>query len=106
MLSAWAAEGFNPVEFWQQTEATYVAVMIGRRQHHEAQMHRDVALAWHTANFTRAEKLQNLQSYLDRLRPRAAKPKMTLDEITSRWAALEIAGYGITVTNLSKQEFD
>jgi hypothetical protein len=40
-----------------------------RRSQHE--LEREVALAWHTANFTaaaRVGKLKNLKSYLDRLR--------------------------------------
>ncbi len=103
MLSAWAAEGFSPAEFWQQTEATYVAVMTGRQHYNQAQIERDMRLAWHTAIFTRAEKLENLEVYLARMKPAAEKAKMTLDDITSRWAALEMAGYGITVTDLSEE---
>lgn len=57
-----------------------------------------VALAWMVAVLSRSPKIKPLTDYLGSGRP---KPKMTLDEVMGRWKALEMAGFGVTVTDLT-----
>lgn len=92
LLSAWAAEGFSPAEFWQQTAESWNAIMAGRSKFHEAQAERDLAVAWMSARFARADKLGPLDSYLKR-----QKAPPSLAETFAQWDALAAAGYAITV---------
>lgn len=57
-----------------------------------------IALAWMVAVFSRTPKMKPLSEYLGGARP---KPKLTLDEVIGRWKALEMAGFGVSVTDLT-----
>lgn len=96
LLSSWAAEGFSPGEFWEQTAESWSAIMAGREKYHQAMADRDTALAWLIERFARTENLEPLDRYLP-------KPKVppTLEEVLAQWDALAAAGYGITVTDLT-----
>jgi hypothetical protein len=56
LLTAWCRAGYSPGEFWDQTPATFQACMTGAIEKAEAEIERDLFLAWHTAAFNAATK--------------------------------------------------
>ena len=68
MLASWVEAGLQPDSFWEQTPATFDAIMRGAMARIKADMRGRVADAWNNAAFTAAAsagKLRPLNTYLD-----------------------------------------
>lgn len=87
--------GLPPEEFWEQTPATFNAIITGRQQAandaHEAALFE----AYHAAAFGRVEKLKPLSHYLKAMQPK--KQKISLGEFISRFEAMAASGYDVKV---------
>lgn len=76
-MSAWAEAGQDEARFWDQTPATFSAVMdgIGKRTRREAE--RAFAMAWYAGAFSQV-KLKPLEHYLKKMRgPKAGRMSET-----------------------------
>lgn len=87
--------GFPPGEFWDQTPASFGAVMRGARIRLRREGERDIALAHTSAAFGRAKKLEKLDRYLPKRVPTGTAPKRSmLDRLKA--IAAQTAGGRIT----------
>lgn len=79
MLAEWVDAGQPASTFDDQTPRTHAAIMEGCRRRELRAAQRDIAVAWHGANFARAGKnFKDLDHYLEKLTP---KPAQTADEV-------------------------
>lgn len=77
-----------------------MVIMEGRCRAAILQLERDVALAWHIANFTRAKNLPDLGRTLEKLRP--AKPQ-TADDVAGIFLSLQAAGKSVNIRERPKK---
>jgi hypothetical protein len=71
-----------------------MAIMEGRVHAANRDLERDISLAWHTANFSRAKNLPDLGKMLEKLRP--AKMQ-TADEVAGVFLALKAKGRSVKI---------
>lgn len=71
-----------------------MVIMEGRVHAANRELERDISLAWHTANFSRAKTLPDLGKTLEKLRPVKAQ---TADEVAGVFLALKAKGRSVKI---------
>lgn len=71
-----------------------MVIMEGRIHAANRKLERDISLAWHTANFSRAKNLPDLSKTLEKLRPVKAQ---TADEVAGVFLALKAKGRSVKI---------
>jgi hypothetical protein len=85
----------KPDEFWKLTYAEFDAMCKARKRTNKHRANELMSLAWHTAAFTRANKLPSLKTILqDEYKE---KRKQTVEEMISVVKLLNAAHGGIEV---------
>ena len=97
LISLWSDAGQSEDRFWQQTPASFRAVLDGVRKRLERERESSLRHAWETAAFTTAgqskDGLKPLDHYLSRTRPGGkATPQQMLDVLR------DAAGRGMPMT--------
>lgn len=87
LLTEWSAVGGSAAEFWQQTPRDHAAFIAGAVKRAERDHSRDIALAWKTANFTRATKLKPLKHFLPRKPGETPAGQVDAQAGLAQWAA-------------------
>lgn len=81
--------------FWKQTPRTFMIAVEGKVHAANQQVERELTLAWHIANFSRAKTLPDLGKTLEKLRPVKAQ---TADEVAGVFLALKAKGRSVKIT--------
>lgn len=72
-----------------------MTVMEGRVHAADRELEREISLAWHMANFSRAKTLPDLGKTIAKLRP--VKPQ-TADEVAGVFLCLKAKGKSVKIT--------
>lgn len=71
-----------------------MVIMEGRVRAANRELERDISIAWHTANFSRAKTLPDLRKTLEKLRP---VPIQTGDEVAGIFLSLKAKGKSVKI---------
>lgn len=78
-----------------------MAVMEGRVHAANRELERDISIAWHTANFTRAKNLPELRKTLEKLRPVQDRAQ-TADEVAGIFLSLKAKGKSVKIVEVKR----
>lgn len=94
-MRRWVAAGLPPGEFWEQSAASFNAIMRGTWDAEQVEWERALFVAYHSAAFQRSEKLRSFDHYRKRMKPQ--KQGMTKDEFIACFQAMAARGLNVTV---------
>ena len=80
-MADWAAGGFPIDQFWQQTPRSFSAWMKGAAERVTVERETAIFAAWFSANWSRSEKMPDLDKALEMVRPKPPKPPATPEQI-------------------------
>lgn len=94
------AAGQVATAFWDQSQASFAAVLRGAAERERRDYERTMWGAWQGERFTRTDKLKGWKVYQREIRKAAPKKRQTDAEKLDVFRSLAAAGAGLRITRL------